>query len=296
MEKDSKIQKLMKDNNNQNIKLREVQEKLKKITENYKGQLNISAQFKEKIDTLEQFKIISAQKITNLEKLIFSSNLNINFIGNIDFYKTTLAIIFYNEKLNIYNNKNEVKSAYEIFKELTKHYEEKMNKQNKYEIKTKMQVSEFLLLCIKCSEQIMYKLTISNLDFKENITVLKLFSDNDFSNMIVFLQPKKLEELFKEKNKKIKNDYTKDEYSKVIKSVLQKDLQNNTETIYKHLFTKPYNYVDISSNYFRPIFSLTPDTLKIYFEKMKFDSYYYNCYINTNWKLMKHGVFDLDWK
>ena len=184
---------------------------------------------------MEQFKIISTQKITNLEKLIFSSNLNINFIGNRDFYKTTLAIIFYNEKLNIYNNKNEVKSAYEIVKELTKHYEEKMNKQNEYEIKTKMQVSEFLLLCIKCSEQIMHKLTISNLDFKENITVLKLFSDNDFSNMIdsmiVFLQPKKLEELFKEKNRKIKNEYTKDEYSKVIKSVLQKDLQNNTETI-----------------------------------------------------------------
>jgi len=143
MEKDSKIQKLMKDNNNQNIKLREVQEKLKKITENYKGQLNISAQFKEKIDTLEQFKIISAQKITNLEKLIFSSNLNINFIGNRDFYKTTLAIILYNEKLNIYNNKKKVKSAYEIDKELTKFYEEKMNKQNEYEIKEKMQVSEF---------------------------------------------------------------------------------------------------------------------------------------------------------
>ena len=56
----------------------------------------------------------------------------------------------------------------------------------------------------------MNKLKISNLDFKENITVLKLFSDNDFSNMInsmiVFLQPKKLEELFKEKNRKIKND------------------------------------------------------------------------------------------
>jgi len=44
----------MKDNNiiknkesNQNIKLRELQEKIKKLKENYKGQLNISAQFKE---------------------------------------------------------------------------------------------------------------------------------------------------------------------------------------------------------------------------------------------------------
>ena len=90
-------------------------------------------------------------------------------------------------------------------------------------------------LYIKWKEQMMHKLTISNLDFKENINDLKIFNDNDFSNMIdsmiVFLQPKKLEELFKEKNRKIKNDYTKDEYSKVIKSVLQKDLQNNTETI-----------------------------------------------------------------
>ena len=123
MEKNSKIQKLMKDNHiiknkesSQNIKLRELQEKVKKLTDNYKGQLNISSQLKEKINNLEQFRMISNQKITNLEKLIFSSNLNINFIGNRDFYKTTLAIILYNEKLNIYNNKKEVKSAYEIVK------------------------------------------------------------------------------------------------------------------------------------------------------------------------------------
>ena len=86
MEKNSKIQKLMKDNHiiknkesSQNIKLRELQEKVKKLTDNYKGQLNISSQLKEKINNLEQFRMISNQKITNLEKLIFSSNLNINF-------------------------------------------------------------------------------------------------------------------------------------------------------------------------------------------------------------------------
>ena len=298
---------LTKDNNelknmvkDQKLKLKDHQDKIKELTENNKCQLNILTQFRQKINNLENYKFSSAQKISNLEKLIFTSNLNTNFIGNRDYYKTTLAIILYNEELSIYNDKKEVKSPYEIVKELVKHYEEKMNKQNEYEIKKKMQVSEFLLLCIKCCEQIMHKLTISNLDFKENINILKLYSDNDFSNMIdsmiVFLQPQKLEELFKEKNRKIKNDYIKDEYNKVIKNVLQKDLQNNAETIYKHLFIKSYNYAEVFTHDFMPKFSLTPDILKIYFGKMNLDTYYYNCYINTDWKLMKNGIFDLDWK
>jgi len=75
-------------------------------------------------------------------------------------------------------------------------------------------------LYIKWKEQMMHKLTISNLDFKENINDLKIFNDNDFSNMIdskiVFLQSSKISLTF-QKYRKIKNDNKKDEYSKVIK-------------------------------------------------------------------------------
>ena len=66
----------------------------------------------------------------------------------------------------------------------------------------------------------MHKLTISYLDFKDNINDLKIFNDNDFLNMIdlmiVFLQSSKIRLTF-QKYSKIKNDYKKDEYNKVIK-------------------------------------------------------------------------------
>ena len=83
-----------------------------------------------------------------------------------------------------------------------------------------MQVFEFMLLYIKWNKQMMHKLTISYLDFKDNINDLKIFNDNDFLNMIdlmiVFLQSSKIRLTF-QKYSKIKNDYKKDEYNKVIK-------------------------------------------------------------------------------
>ena len=38
-----------------------------------------------------------------------------------------------------------------------------------------------------------------------------------------------------------------------------------------------------------------PDKITDYFNKMKFEQTYQNCYKNTDWKLMKFGIFDLNW-
>ena len=118
----------------------------------------------------------------------------------------------------------------------------------------------------------MHKLTISNLDFKENINDLKIFNDNDFSNMIdsmiVFLQSSKISLTF-QKYRKIKNDNKKDEYSKVIKMFQRKTYKIKQKKFIVNLFIKPYDYTDISVNNFWIKFSLTPNILKIYLENMK---------------------------
>ena len=69
-----------------------------------------------------------------------------------------------------------------------------------------------------------------------------------------------------QKNNKIKNDYTKDEYSKVIKTALEKDLQNNTIKIYLESHRILLWYFDKD---YRSKFSLTTDYLKNYLENMK---------------------------
>ena len=118
----------------------------------------------------------------------------------------------------------------------------------------------------------MHKLTISNLDFKENINDLKIFNENDFSNMIdsmiVFLQSSKISLTF-QKYRKIKNDNKKDEYSKVIKMFQRKTYKIKQKKFIVNLFIKPYDYTDISVNNFWIKFSLTPNILKIYLENMK---------------------------
>ena len=145
----------------------------------------------------------------------------------------------------------------------------------------------------------MHKLTVSNLSFKDDKNVLKLFSDNDFSNMIdsmqIFIQPQKLDELFQKRVNKIPKDYIKDEYNQLVKNVLLEEFKFNNEIPYKYLFIKHYKSSDINVNDFIPIFTLTPDVLSDFFKNMKIDKYQ-SYYYNTNWKLKKFGVFDLDWK
>ena len=168
--------------------------------------------------------IILKEKILNLwifekyfkKKLVIWKKKYTN-LGNSDFYKTTLAIMLYVEKLNIYidKNKEEVKAPSIIVRDLIEYYKTKLTNQNKIEINNIIKVIEFLLLCIKCCEQLLHKITISNLPFKDNIKVLKLYSDNDFVNMIdsisIFIQPQKLDELYKNKVNKLSTEYIKDE-------------------------------------------------------------------------------------
>ena len=73
----------------------------------------------------------------------------------------------------------------------------------------------------------MHKLTVSNLNLEPNTNVLKLYSDNNFSNMldslVIFLQPSKLDSLFKERQNKLKTEFLKDDYRQVIMNVLKKE-------------------------------------------------------------------------
>lgn len=155
---------------------------------------------------------------------------------------------------------------------------------------------EFLLFCIRCCEQVMHKLTVSNLNLEPNTNVLKLYSDNNFSNMldslVIFLQPSKLDSLFKERQNKLKTEFLKDDYRQVVMNVLKKEAKIKGYE-FKYLFKKPF---DINNKNYEPIFSIDPQSLYDYFESMKFEIKYKKCYEETDWKLFQKGVFELNWK
>jgi hypothetical protein len=296
-ELENKVQKLIKDNIEKEKKISDNKKEINNLINEKKIEKNNISLMNQKIERIDNKNKTLSKRVNNLEKLIFASNLNINFLGNRDYYKTTLAIILYTEKLNIYmdNEKKFVKSQGIIAQNLVEHFSKKFG--DKTENKNQIKIVEFLFLCIKCCEQVMHKLTISNLSQDSNINTLKLFSDNNFSNMIdsltIFMQPEKLDELFNKRiiNKSKNTEFLRDDYQVLIENVLIKDLKKGRNS-FQHLFTKQYKLGDKN---FKAEFSFTPQILIDYFNKMKFEQTYQNCYKNTDWKLMKFGIFDLNW-
>ena len=279
----------------QSIKIKEevAKNKIQDVNIKYlNNQINLLKESNKKLKNNDK---VHDKKINKLEKLLLSSNLNINFLGNCDYFKTTLALILYTEGLNIYNNKekNEIKSFFIITKELVDYYQN-INKENNNENKNKIKIVEFLLFLIRCREQDMHKVTKSSLKLKSNTNALKLYNDNNFYNMldslIIFIQPSELNALFRKRQNELKSGFIKDDYRQLIINVLE---SKNEGYEFKYIFKKPFN---IKNKNYEPVFSISPNILYDYFEKMKFEIKYKECYEKTDWKSNQNGIFELDWK